>query len=277
MPTRFHFLCLVAASLLLPSCAPAPANLSLQAIDKVSGQIIANISPLLYAKLDSGPVTRNRSVALVFTQAGHPPPNPTCAADLKAGLARQLRQLAGRAHIDLRLTSDVEEAAAVFVVGDTLEATQTQTPPVRTWLHAARQGTPVATSVFSRNDWFPGHFSADFLEGVFAEGNGRLIFGVSLLHWIATPGGVEGKGCAINFVERLAQLYSVALESAFREKYEDIAREARVRGGPSAYEVSSADDERFRLGVYFCAQLVDRTKLAACSSQIVRLIAENRR
>lgn len=237
---------------------------------------MALISPALYAKLDAGPGVRKRSVALVINQGDEPPPSPTCAADLKAGLERQLRQLGERAQIDLRLTSDVAEAAVVFLVGDTINAARAKALPAPAWLRAAREGTPGATSEFSSNFSFPHFDSTDYLEGVFTDRDDRMIFGVSLIHWAAVRGGADGKACAFNFVERLAILYSLALDEEFASLVGKVGRETRTRVGPRAYEVPDVDDSGFMLGAYFCAQLADRTKLAACASQVVKLIEESK-
>lgn len=161
-------------------------------------------------------------------------------------------------------------------MGDTINAARAKTLPAPAWVRAARQGTPAATSEFSRNFSFP-HFDAtDYLEGVFTDRDDRMIFGVSLIHWAAVRGGADGKACAFNFVERLMILYSLAMEKEFSSMAARVAREARVRVGRRAYDVPDVDDPDFMLGVYFCAQLVDRTKLTACASQVVRLIEESK-
>ena len=49
-----------------------------------------------------------------------PPPIPACAADLKAELEKQLTLLAARSGIRLRLPSNLDEAAVVIAIGDTL-------------------------------------------------------------------------------------------------------------------------------------------------------------
>lgn len=124
----------------------------------------------------------------------------------------------------------------------------------------------------------PPHFdSTDYIEGVFTNRDDRMIFGVSLIHWAAVRGGDDEKACAVNFVERLAILYSFALAEEFASLVGKVGRETRTRVGPRAYEVPDVHDPGFMLGVYFCAQLADRTKLAACASQVVKLIEESER
>lgn len=268
----------VASAMLLQSCSPELTNKSYIAIAGTSDGIVAEMAPLIYAKLDTSPepLKRRSSVALVFTQADKPPPNATCIATLKGAFERQLRALADRTGIDFALGAAPEEAAAVFVLGDTLQ-TSTQSPRLRTWMLAARQSAPHPTSEFSESLWFPGHFSADFLQGIYTDLADRLVFGVSLVHWAAMQPGPKGEGCTINFIERLAHLYSLALKQEFTQAYTRIGREVRMRVGPSAYDVSSEDAARFELGLYFCAQFVDRMKLRRCARQMVRLTADNDR
>lgn len=158
---------LVATSLLLQSCAPSADDASASSTEKMFRQVIAEISPAIYAKLGSPPAagSGNRSVALVFLD-GVPPPTATCAADLKAGLEKQLSALAKRAHISLRLTSNVEDAAVVIVIGDTLQKAKRQETPLAKLMSAARHRTSVATSEFSMNFGIPDFSSPDFLEGL---------------------------------------------------------------------------------------------------------------
>lgn len=271
-------LSLVATSLLLQSCAPGSGDASASSDEKFFRQVALEVAPALYGKLGSPPSAgdRTQSVALVLLDGGEPPPTATCAADLKADLERQLSMLAKRTRIRLRLTSNVEDAAVVIVIGDTLQEAKRQETPLAKLMSAARHRTDVATSEFSRNFGIPDFSSPDFLEGLFGRSNHRLIFGVSLLHWAVTPRAAVAKGCAFNFVERLAWLYSLALNREFHEQYSDAYSRARKRIGLSAYEMPDPRVESF-LGVYFCAQFVRAADLADCSSQLLKLIAESAR
>ena len=263
---------LAATSMLLQSCAPDPPTERALA-DKFFNQVAHEISPVLYARLGS-PWTakgRNQSVALVFLEGGVPPPTATCAADLRADLERQLDTLAVRARIRLRMTSNEEGADVLVLIGDTIRDETIRGSPLPTLMSAARQRTGVATSEFSRNFGIPGHSSPDFLNGLFANSNDRLVFGVSMIHWMVTRRGDKAKDCAFNFVARFAELYSLALTNGFRSEYSDAWRAARQRTGLSAYEVPNPMVE-FHLGVYFCAQFVDPAELAECSSQVHKLI-----
>lgn len=274
MPTPLFRACLVAAVLLLQACAPSPSELSLQAIEKMSDRIAAGVSPPLYAKLESLGVStaRNRTIALVFPPGGEPPPNKTCVANVKASLERKLRQLGARTRIDFEVVQDVEKAAVVFVVGDTAEMLDTGTPPLRTWINAAERRTSAKTMVVHDNRSNP-HSISDFFEGVFTEGDGRLIFGASFIHWFEMTGRAGQKDCAPNFVERLTRIY---LRMDFPGQYGEISRQARTQFGVSPYEVDSLDMAHFWDGILFCAQFVDRTKLATCAVEIVKLLSEQK-
>lgn len=267
-----------ASAMLLQSCSSEPTNRSLIAIAATSDRIVADMAPLIYDKLGTPPEPskRRRAVALVFTQFGKPPPNATCIATLKVAFERQLRTLEDQAGIDLGIGPAPEKAAVVFVLGDTVH-TDSRSPRLQAWMLAARRSAPYATSEFSESLWIPGHFSADFLQGIYADPADRLVFGVSLVHWAAMKSGPNGEGCAINFIERLAHVYSLALKQEFTEAYARIGREARASVGPIAYDVSSEDAARFELGLYLCAQFVDRMKLGRCAQQMVRLAADNDR
>lgn len=241
-------------------------------------QVIAEISPAIYAKLGSPPAVggRDRSVALVFVDGGVPPPTATCVADLKASLEKQLDTLAARTRIRLRVTSNVDDAAAAIVIGDTLQDGRIQDSAMETLMSAARQGTSVATSSFGRNFGVPGHPSPDYLKGLFADSNDRLIFGVSRIHWSATLRDGAAKACAFNFVARLAWLYPLALHEEFQGRYWRAASALRMRTGGAAHYVLAPPMERF-LGVYFCAQFVGATKLVECSAQVLKLITDDAR
>ena len=269
---------LVAASLLLQSCAPSAGDASASSDERFFRQVALEVAPPLYAKLGSPPIAgdRTQSVALVFLDGGVAPPTATCAAELKAGLEKQLGMLAARAHIRLRMTSNEEDAAIVIVIGDTIREERIQDSPLKTLMSVARHRTTTATSVFSRNLGIPGFSSPDYLEALFGESNHRLIFGVSLIHWAVTPRAAAAKDCAFNFVERLAWLYSLALNREFHEQYSDAYSMARKRIGLSAYEMPDPRVESF-LGVYFCAQFARAADLADCSSQVLKLIAESAR
>ena len=266
---------LVAASLLLQSCAPSADDVSAASTEKMFRQVIAEISPAIYAKVGSSPAagSRNQSVALVFLD-GVPPPTATCAADLKAGLEKQLSALAARAHIRLRMTSNVDDAAAAIVIGDTLRESRRRDSPLETLMNAARQRTGAATSTFDWDFGVPGHPSPDYLEGLFANSNDRLIFGVSRIHWSATYRDVGSKACAFNFVARLAWLYPLALHEEFRGKYWAAERALGI-GGDARY-VLSPPIERI-LGVYFCAQFVGAEELVECSAQVLKLMKDDAR
>lgn len=266
---------LLAAIMLLQACAPSPSELSIQAIAKTSDRIVAAMSPALYTKLESLGVSaaRNRTIALVFPPGGEPPPNATCVADLKAGLERQLHQLASRTRIDFRLITDVEKATVVFVVGDTANMLEKRNPPLRRWIDAAEQRTSAPTMNFQHNRATP-HSISDFVEGVYTNGDGRLIFAASLIHWFEMHNRRGRKDCTLDFVERLAQIYSAGLDLDFGDQYTNAGRQARTQVGPSAYEVDSRDVDSLRDGIFFCAQFVDRTKLAACAMEIVKLTSQ---
>lgn len=236
----------------------------------MSDRIAAGVSPPLYAKLESLGVStaRNRTVALVFPSGGKPPPNATCAANVEASLERELRQLAARTRIDFK----VVQAAVVFVVGDTAEMMDTGAPPLRTWIKAAERRTSAKTMVAHDNRSNP-HSISDLFEGVFTEGDGRLIFGASFIHWFEMTGRANQKDCAPNFVERLTRIY---LQMDFPGQFGEISRQARTQFGVSPYDVDSLDMAHFWDGILFCAQFVDRTKLATCAVQIVKLLSEQK-
>ena len=276
MPTPLFRACLVAAALSLQACAPSPSELSLQAVAKTSDRIVAAMTPALYARLDSLGVStaRNRTVGLVFPPGGEAPPNATCVADLKAGLERQLRQLASRTRIDFRLVDSVEKATVIFVVGDTADMLEKRIPPLRSWMDAAKRRTSARTMNFQDNRSTP-HSISDFSEGLFTD-DGRLIFAAALIHWFEMHNRLGRKDCTLNFVERLASIYSQGLELDFRDQYADAGRQARTQVGPSAYEADARDVDDFMNGVLFCAQFVDRTKLAACAIEIVKLTSEEK-
>lgn len=185
----------VASAMVLQSCSPEPTNKSYIAIAGTSDRIVADMAPLIYGKLDSlsEPAKRRRSVALVITQSAKPPPNATCIATLKVAFERQLRTLEDQAGIDLRIGAAPEEAAVVFVLGDTVQ-TNARSSRLQMWMLAARQNEPYSTSEFSESLWFPGHFSADFLQGIYADTADWLVFGVSLVHWAAMKPGPKGEG-----------------------------------------------------------------------------------
>jgi len=216
---------ILAASLLLPSCAPDASNQSASLADKFFRQVAHEISPALYARLGAPPNAGggNHSVALVFLDGGMPPPTPTCAADLKADLEKQLTVLAARSRIRMRLTSSVDKAAVVVAIGDTLHEYGIKDRRLDA-LMGARQGADGATSTHSHDFGVPGFPSPDFLEGVFSNSNDRLISGVLRIHWnvtvreVTTLRGVKAKDCAFDFIARLARLYSLALNYDFRSE-----------------------------------------------------------
>ena len=265
---------LVAATLLLPSCAPDPGKESAAVADKFFGRVAHEISPALYARLGSPPGAggRNQSVALVFLDGGAPPPTATCATDLKAGLEKQLTMLAARAGIRLRLTSNVDEAAVVIAIGDTLHEFWIKDRRLDA-LMSARHGADGTTSLHSHDFGIPGFPSPDFLEGLFTNSNDRLISGLLRIHWsvTATPRGAEAKDCAFDFIARLARLYSLALADGFGSEYSQAWRAARTQTGLSAYEVPNTGLEEY-IGLYFCAQFVGAAELAECSAQAVKLM-----
>lgn len=276
-------LCILTTSLLLPSCASDPSSESAAAADKFFRQVAHEISPALYAKLGSTPIAgyRNQSVALVFLDGGTPPPTPTCTADLKADLENQLTLLAARAGIRLRLTSSVDEAAVVIAIGDTLHEHGIKDPRLDA-LIGARLEVDGAASTHTRDFGFPGFPSPDFLEGVFSNPNDRLVFGALRIHWnvtvreVTTLSGVKGKGCAFDFIARLARLYSLALNDDLRSEYGDAWSAARTRTGISAYEMPHTGLEE-HLGIFFCGQFVGAAELADCSAQVVKLMTNRSR
>ncbi|WP_298310949.1 hypothetical protein [Reyranella sp.] len=267
----------MAAALSLQACAPSPSELSLQAVAKTSDRIVAAMTPALYARLDSLGVStaRNRTVGLVFPPGGEAPPNATCVADLKAGLERQLRQLASRTRIDFRLVDSVEKATVIFVVGDTADMLEKRIPPLRSWMDAAERRTSSPTMKFQRNYSTP-HSISDFVEGVRTDDDARLIFAASLIHWFELHNRRGRKDCTLDFVERLARIYSAGLELDFEDQYANAGRQARAQVGPSAYEADGGDIANFMNGIFFCAQFVDRTKLTACALEIVKLSSEEK-
>lgn len=279
----YRNLWIVATSLLLPSCAPDPSNQSASLADKFFRQVAHEISPALYAKLGPPPipVSRNQSVALVFLDGGMPPPIPACAADLKADLERQLTLLAARSGIRLRLTSNLDEAAVVIAIGDTLHEYGIKDPLLDA-LMDARQGPDGATSTHSHDFGFPGFPSPDFLGGVFSSSSDRLLFGALRIQWNVTvrevtkPGGVKGKDCTFDFIARLARLYSLALNDDLRSEYGNAWSAARTRTDISAYQVPNTGLEE-HLGIYFCAQFVGVAELADCSAQVVKLMTNRSR
>ncbi len=274
MPSTLLRAYLVAMGLLLHACAPSPSELSLQAVAKMSHWIADRISPSLYARLESLGVSTagNRTIALVFPPGGKPPPNATCAADVKAALERELRQLSARTRIDFQMVRDVEKAAVVFVVGDTAEMLDAGIPPLKSWINAAERRAPAQTMVARDNRSTP-HSISDFFEGVFTEGDGRLIFGASFIHWFEMTGRANQKDCAPNFVERLTRIY---LRMDFPDEYGAISRQARAQFRVSPYEVDSLDMAHFNEGILFCAQFVDRTQLAEYAVEIVKLLSERK-
>lgn len=269
--------CLIVVGLFLQACAPSPSELSLQAIAKVADRIAVGMAPSLYKRLDSLGVTTapNRTIALVFPPGGKPPPNATCAADVRTALERQLRQLAARTRIDFQVVKDVDKAAVVFVVGDTADMLEKGTPPLEDWISKAEQRTSVRTTV-AHDNWSTPHSVSDFFEGVFTYGDGRLIFGASFIHWFEMTNRIDRRDCTPNFVQRLTRIYSQILDMDFRDEYAEVGRRARTQIGPSAYEADNRDVANFGDGVLFCAQFVERTKLAACAVEIVKLSSEQR-
>jgi len=268
---------LVVASLILQSCAPGSRDDSASVADKFFRQVAHEISPALYARLDPPPIARgrNNSVALVFLEGGVRPPTATCGADLKAGLEKQLTMLAARTHIGLRLTTNVDEAAVVVAIGDTFQEPRIKNSSLDA-LMSARQGGDDATSTYDWNFGVPGYSSPDFLEGVFANSNNRLIFGVLSINWMVTSRGVETEQCSFDFIARLARLYSLALNDNFRSEYSHAWRAARMRTGLSAYEVPNTGLEE-HLGLYFCAQFASAAELAECSAQALKLMTNTSR
>jgi hypothetical protein len=195
--------------------------------------------------------------------------------------------MARRAHIRLRTTQSAEDATVSFVVGDTFMAAKSGSPPVKNWLRVARQKAPAPTSVFEKNFGIPGHSSPDFIEGVFADTDHRLIYGIALIHWNALAHGVgDRKVCAVNFLEHLVWMFSLAVEDRFQKQFFEIEGNARARIGSE--DVAPASQPRIQgqqardsardirnliRGTYFCSQFVENSQLATCARAIAELIS----
>lgn len=267
---------LVAASLILQSCAPDHRTDSAAVADRFFRQVAREFSPALYARIGapSSAGGRGNAISLVVLDGGVPPPTATCGADLKAVLGRQVAMLAARTPIRLRLTSNVDEAAVIIATGDTIQESPMKDPPMEALMNA--QEKTGATSRHSRNFGVPGYASPDFLEGVFSASSSRLVLGVLRVHWMAASRGAKSDECDFDFIARLARLYSLALDDDLRSEYWRAWGAARTRTGLNAYEVPNTGLEE-RLGIYFCAQFAGPSELPECSIQVLKLMTNTSR